>query len=364
VVRDVLAAWKDDSDEPFSTRGIEIPWNLRAIQADAAWREERATGRGIVVAVQDTGLMIAPALTQALWKNPGEVLNGQDDDGDGYVDDLFGYDFNAGSYYCLGDDAERTHGSACAGIIAGRPNNRARLVTGVAPRARLMILRGMGYLKGYEYALDHGADVISLSFMWINHDLGQFRGVYRTAHEHLAAAGVVAVGGAGNFSDRPRGKQIAVPKDIPCVIAAAGLTRDGLKAPLSREGPCTWAGVKFYDDYPPRRPLAKPDVTAFFTGYPVWWRPPAEGGRATLYAQENQQMALVVGPRGNSFSGPHAAGVAALMLSVNPDLCAWEVKELMEKTCRDLGLKGRDYTYGAGLLQANHAVRAARRAAR
>jgi subtilisin family serine protease len=75
-------------------------------------------------------------------------------------------------------------------------------------------------------------------------------------------------------------------------------------------------------------------------------------------------MALVVGPRGNSFSGPHAAGVAALMLSVNPDLCAWEVKELMEKTCRDLGLKGRDYTYGAGLLQANHAVRAARRAAR
>ncbi len=72
-------------------------------------------------------------------------------------------------------------------------------------------------------------------------------------------------------------------------------------------------------------------------------------------------FALVVGPRGNSFSGPHAAGVAALMLSANPHLCAWEVKTLMEQTCRDLGDKGRDTSFGAGLLQADHAVRAAKK---
>ena len=65
------------------------------------------------------------------------------------------------------------------------------------------------------------------------------------------------------------------------------------------------------------------------------------------------------GPRGNSFSGPHAAGVAALMLSANPELPAWRVKELMEATCKDLGEEGRDTTYGAGLIQADAAVRAA-----
>lgn len=363
VFRRVLAGWKDDGDEPFTTQGVEIPWNLQAIGADAAWREG-ATGRGVVVALMDSGLMVAPSLTRALWKNPAESLNGKDDDGDGLVDDLFGYDFQADSYYCIGDTAERPHGSMCGGIIAGRPLNRRRLVTGVAPRARLMVLRGMGHLKGYEYALAHGADVISMSFSWEKFELGNFRGVYRAALEHLSAAGVVAAGGAGNFAQLPAMRQIVLPKDIPCVIAASGITRDGRKAPASSEGPCTWKGVKFYDDFPPDRPLAKPDVTALFTGYPVWGRPTDNPGRWTVYSDEGNQMALVVGPGGNSFSGPHAAGVAALMLSANPDLPAWEVKSLMEQTCEDLGPKGRDYTYGAGLLQARDAVRAARKAIR
>jgi subtilisin family serine protease len=72
-------------------------------------------------------------------------------------------------------------------------------------------------------------------------------------------------------------------------------------------------------------------------------------------------VALVVGPQGNSFSGPHAAGVAALMLSVNPEMNAWQVKRLMEETCKDLGTPGRDTVFGAGLLQARDAVRAAKR---
>jgi subtilisin family serine protease len=70
---------------------------------------------------------------------------------------------------------------------------------------------------------------------------------------------------------------------------------------------------------------------------------------------------LVIGPEGNSFSAPHTAGVAALLLSANPELNAWEVKRLMEQTCKDIGPKGRDTTYGAGLLQALDAVRAAKK---
>ena len=76
-------------------------------------------------------------------------------------------------------------------------------------------------------------------------------------------AGVVAVGGAGNFGSganrgaQPEGKQIALPKDIPCVIAAAGIVKDGSKPPASSEGPCYWEDVKFYSDYPKDKPLNK-----------------------------------------------------------------------------------------------------------
>jgi subtilisin family serine protease len=352
--------WKVDSDAPFTVDGLEIPWNLKRIGADRAWTEDNVNGRGTVVALLDTGLIVTPALTAALWKNAGEELNGKDDDANGYVDDLCGYDFQADSGNCLGDSPQIPHGSICAGIVAGRPINQKNIITGIAPRSRLMILRGMGYLQSYEYALLHGADVVSMSYMWVNVELGNYRGVYRCAHEHLSAAGIVAVGGAGNFARLPAGKQIALPKDIPCVIAAAGITEDGAKAQASSEGPCTWSGVKFYDDFPTDRPLIKPDVTGLFTGYPMWARPNALGGRWQVVSRESPQAALVIGPAGNSFAGPHAAGVAALMLSANPDLCAWDVKRLMEATCLDLGPEGRDITYGSGLLQAHTAVRAAR----
>ena len=70
---------------------------------------------------------------------------------------------------------------------------------------------------------------------------------------------------------------------------------------------------------------------------------------------------MVVGPGGNSFSGPHGVGVAALVFSVNPEMNAWEVKELLERTAVDLGPKGVDTQYGAGLLDALAAVREAKK---
>ena len=75
---------------------------------------------------------------------------------------------------------------------------------------------------------------------------------------------------------------------------------------------------------------------------------------------DRSQSIRKVSPILASFSGPHAAGVAALMLSVNPELNAWQVKRLMEETCKDLGAPGRDPVFGAGLLQARDAVRAAK----
>ena len=363
IVEQVLEDWIDDTQEPVSLADIEIPWNVERIHAPEAWTEEQATGAGVTVALCDSGLMVTPSLMRALWRNPDEQFDGEDNDGNGYVDDVFGYDFGFQHWYCIGDGLRNTHGSACGGIIAGRPLNSANLATGIAPRAKLMMLRGMGFLKAYEYAAEKNADVMSMSYMWIQKPLGDYRGLYRLAHEHLAAAGIVAVGGAGNFrTSKPAGEQIALPKDIPCVIAAAGILQNGEQAPFSSEGPCYWDGVPFYDDFPEDAPLQKPDVTGIAGGYPVWWRPaPARRQqRWELISDEGQQIGLVIGPQGNSFSGPHAAGVAALVLSVNPELNAWEVKQILEETCDDLGEDGWDPKYGHGLLNAAAAVRRAR----
>lgn len=352
---------KRGAEAAFATDGLQVPWNLKAVRAEQAW-QLGATGAGVKIAIIDSGLLCFPPLVNALWQNPGEQLDGKDNDGNGYVDDLFGWDFGGATRFAVGD-GKKSHGTMCAGILAGRPWGKSNVVTGVAPRAQLMVLRGSGRLSAYEYAAQMGADVLSMSYMMMNPDLGSFRGVFRTAHEHLAACGVVAVGGAGNFAKTAEpGHQIALPKDIPCVIAASGVGRNMAVPSFSSRGPCMWDDVPFFADYPESAPLQKPDVCACAAGFPVWHWVQAPGRRFDVQWQNDDGFGLVVGPRGNSFSGPHAGGVAALMLSAQPELPAWRVQELMIESCRDLGKQGWDATHGAGMLRADEAVRLARAA--
>ena len=206
-----------------------------------------------------------------------------------------------------------------------------------------------------------------MSFMIVNRYLGQIRGLFRNAFEHLSLGGILAVGGAGNYGPKsrramPLGKQIGLPKDIPCVLAIAGVDQSRIQLPFSSEGPCYWEGVQFFSDYSKQRPLQKPDLTAFPSGYPVWNVSGSQDIRKGWREVEKDKGAsLMVGPAGNSFSGPHAAGVAALMLSVNPELNPWEVSGILRETTSDLGPKGIDSKFGYGLIDALAAVRAAKK---
>ncbi|MFK7788846.1 MAG: S8 family serine peptidase [Phycisphaeraceae bacterium] len=353
-------------DVPFDAEGLEVPWNLEAIRADRVWRENDIAGKGVVVAVLDDGMMAVPALLPSLWRNPKEQVNGKDDDGNGYIDDVFGYNFMQDSPYAVKPLGHR-HGTLCAGVIAGRPTGGEEpIATGVAPRARIMPLVGNGQLRAYEYALEHGADVLSMSYTFEPTKMGQYRGLYRTAHEHLSAAGIVSVGGAGNYAQRwPVGKQIGSPKDIPCVIAAGGVGVERTVSAFSSRGPVSWKGIRYYDDVDDERTLLiKPDVTACNADFPMWthkavWTGTRAGRLKEVVYEDEAGYVFAIGPRGNSFSGPHAAGVAALMLEANPDLPVWHLQRLMQETCKDMGEPGLDATYGAGLLQADRAVEAA-----
>ena len=103
--------------------------------------EENATGRDVTVAVIDTGILPVPSLIRALAKNPNEEFNGKDDDGNGLIDDVFGYDFMSRTGYVLDTTETMSHGSSCAGIIAGQSSAKG-WQTAIAPDSRILILKG------------------------------------------------------------------------------------------------------------------------------------------------------------------------------------------------------------------------------
>jgi len=335
---------------PFSAEGLRIPWNLDAIEADRVWDELGVTGDGVVVAMIDNGTNYThPDLVSNVWTNPDEVANnGVDDDANGLIDDYYGFDFRQGLAEVQMNPASGNgagHGTWTAGIVLG--DGSGGTVTGIAPRARLMItiVGGDTYAmsRALQYALEEGADVATMSFSIPN--LGNIRGLWRLMADHAVAAGLVQVSGAGNFQQSaPVGVQQRIPEGIPSVISVGGVDQAQELVQFSSLGPVSWTSVEFYGDH---ASLTKPDVAAFpGPEYPLI-RAEGEG-----YLDPNTR-------RGNSFSGPHATGVAALMLSANPELPAWEVLEIMKATARDLPPAGLDNETGAGLIDAFEAVREA-----
>ena len=155
--RDLFNRQRENTEQPFTTQDVEIPWNLKKIRADKAWDRHGVTGKGVVIALIDDGMMTVPALLPALWSNVKEIPNGVDDDGNGYVDDVFGYDFIQQSHFTVVRSGAR-HGTLCAGIVAARTvGDKKRIATGVAPRAKIMPLIGPGFLSAYEYAVEQGS---------------------------------------------------------------------------------------------------------------------------------------------------------------------------------------------------------------
>lgn len=321
----------------------EIPWNVEAVGGPGAWERHGVTGEGIVVAVLDQGMNLShPDLEGRLWTNPGEVAgNGLDDDGNGWVDDVHGFNFRdmTAELPRFGLD----HGTWVAGIVAGDGSGGIRI--GVAPGARLMVLTWGPFhhtALAFQYALTEGADVMNMSFSLPR--LGDFRGVWRMMADHATATGLVLVSGAGNFRrTAPVPVQLRTPEDIPSVIAVGGVDASGRVTDFSSMGPVEWASVRFYGT---PASLVKPDLAAFpGPGYPLL-SPHGPG-----YLDPNTSI------RGNSFSGPHVAGAAALVLSAAPGLPAWRVKEILETTARGDGTKNNDV--GFSLVDAEAAVRAA-----
>jgi subtilisin family serine protease len=212
-------------------------WGLVQINASAAW--EQSTGSSdVVIAVIDAGLDTShPDLASQLWENPGEIAgNGQDDDNNGCVDDLHGWNIVDDSAN-LSDSTG--HGTQVAGVIAAETNN-GEGIAGVCWNCHLMVVKvtqsgGVANYSdiaaGVAYAAQKGAEVINLS-------LGGYADsvTLRTAIEEAAETAVV-IGGAGNDNKTDP----FYPAAYDEVLAVAGTTDSDAKVTTSNYG--IWVDV-------------------------------------------------------------------------------------------------------------------------
>ena len=317
---------------------------IRQINSQDVWLQPSGgyTGEGVVVAVLDSGVDLDhPDLVERFWINPTEDLdgdgrltrsdyNGLDDDANGFVDDVVGWDFesadNDPSPNLFESGRGRGHGTHVAGIIAGDGTNGVS--TGVAPGASLMVLKissQSSVWAAMQYALANGADIINMSMGWTNSlspDLSSWRGVI----DNLADAGILVVTGAGNGGQAPlihapAPNDITTPGRVPrAMTVGAVATPTNLAwvdpvAPFSSSGPTSWQSVEHFDDYPFPPGLLKPDITA-----------PGVGINSTMIGGSYQVKS------GTSMAAPHVSGTAALMLEKDPNLLPHELVFIMRET--------------------------------
>ncbi|HUT98334.1 MAG TPA: S8 family serine peptidase [bacterium] len=353
VIRELLergdvARVETGSDRPDEWVGVGesdrdggLAWGVEKIGAPYVWDDYGYDGDGIVVAVSDTGVNYEHYdLRDHLWHNTDEIPdNGVDDDHNGYVDDYLGYYFDGAGGG--GPDPMDTdgHGTHCAGSVSS--DGAAGMSCGVAPKTRIMSLKVWMWAtpqgeasvwEAWQYALDNGADAVSVSLGW-SYGWDPDRATWRDVAENCLAGGLALVVAGGN--DGPDPQTITCPGDVPGLITVGATNVSDEIAGFSGRGPVSWADVAPYHDYPC---LTKPDVCA--------------PGVDIVSCSWEDDQGYIWGWNGTSMATPHTAGTVSLLLDAAPALSPVQLKAALEHYARELGDPGKDNTYGAGRVNA------------
>lgn len=306
-------------------------WNLSLINMPEAWRVEQGNPE-VTVAVVDGGVDTRhPEFRSQLWQNVGEIPgNGIDDDANGYIDDINGWDFSdAPTLPGSGDSTVRDnepedeigHGTHVSGIIAAAANDGIG-IAGIAWRCRLMPLRadfkygGGGYLQNDDvaaaivYAADNGARVINMSW---GDTVNAF--IIEDAIAYAYAQGCILIAAAGNAGSVGSW----YPAGLETVISVAALGAEKQLSGISNFG-------------------ATIDIAA-----------PGEEILTTDLNGGYQHAS------GTSMAAPHVSGVAALIVSANPNYINTEVRDVLIATAGQLFVSP---LVGAGSLDAYAALTA------
>jgi serine protease len=274
-------------------------WYLDKIKAREAWDVHRSSN-DVVIGIVDLGVKLShPDLAANIWTNTKEIPNnGLDDDRNGYVDDVHGWDFgdkdndpNPSEIKSSDGEQKGWHGTGVAATASAVTNNRIG-IAGVAFNAHIMPVKASkntdpdqyitaGY-DGITYAVDNGADIVNCSW---GGPLASF--AERDVIAYADSKGVLVVASAGNDHMNVS----SYPAALPVVLSVAATDEGDVITDFSNYG--------YYVD------VSAPGEN-FYT---AWWK----DGYDWL--------------RGTSFSAPLTAGVAALVKSYHPTWTGRQVGE-------------------------------------
>jgi len=343
IARTSAALIPNDTGDGATPGGWEtLQWNFVGafgVNAPEAWAnvaaDGRPGGRGVIVAVLDTGVAYA---------NHGRFRRSPDFSRYTFVN---GYDFI--NHNRLPED-RNGHGTFVAGTIAEATDNHYAL-TGLAFAARIMPIRvlddqGEGeastIAEGVRYAVKHGAQIINLSLEFspgvTAADIPELIDALRYARRH----NVLVVAAAGNEAHTA----IAYPARAPEVVAVGATTEHGCLAAYSNDG----NGLTLVapgggaDANLPGDPNCKPEAP-----------PGADIYQMTLTGSSPRRFGLPSGYEGTSMAAPHVAAAAALVIAsgvLGRRPTPAQIVARLRATARKLGGAGDEALYGAGLLDA------------
>ncbi|MCB0378197.1 MAG: S8 family serine peptidase [Bdellovibrionales bacterium] len=292
--------------DPMPTVDLKHFTHLKKVEAIDAWNT--ATGKGVVVAVLDTGLHYNhPAIKFNLAVNESEKngTQGQDDDGNEFVDDALGWDFVNSDNLPFDDEG---HGSHVSGLVASH-------IMGAAKGAKVLPVKVMNaggggdvatVIAGIYYAADRGVNIINAS-------LGAMSTSFSTmkdAIDYANSKGVLFVAAAGNGDANGNGIDLSAPGmdvypaeiDSVNILSVAALGADN--------------GLTSYSNFGEDQV----DVAA-----------PGGDAQEPIFslATMNTKDAAFVASGGTSMASPIVAGIAALALEVHPQLKPVELRNLL-----------------------------------
>jgi serine protease len=332
----------DRGDGPAPGDWQQLQWNFAGpfgVNAPQAWANVAADGapggRGVVVAVLDTGVAYA---------NRGRFRRSPDVSRFGFVP---GYDFIAHNRF---PNDRNGHGTFVAGTIAEATDNGYGL-TGLAFAARVMPVRvldtqGEGeastIAEGVRFAVNHGAQVINLSLEFSANVTASDIPELIEALRYARRRGVLVVAAAGNEAHTA----IAYPARAPDVIAVGATTEHGCLADYSNDG----SGLTLVapgggaDANLPGDPNCHPEDPPGRDVYQV-----------TFTGTSLRRFGMPSGYEGTSMAAPHVAATAALIIAsrvLGPHPTPAAIIARLRATARKLGGGGDERLYGAGLVDA------------